>query len=449
MKWLLALLVVLALAGGALAWLFFRRAPTTEWETQAVDEGELVLKVSATGSVEPLRTIQVGSQISGIVKEVRAEPDQPVRAGQVLVILDSEILEAELRDRELDLQRARLRIEQLGVEEENLKVREERLARETARVRLELEQARAQAELAQRNLKRWEAMQRQDAAAEAELDDRRLEAENAARAVKLKEEIELKVLELEARKIAADRASLAVSLKEAACAVQQAEQNLSKARKNLSYATISAPISGVVLERTVEPGQTIAAVFQAPNLFRLAEDLRVVRITAQVDEADIGRMREGLEATFEVDAFRGQLFKGKVSAVRLKNELRGNVVTYPVLVDAPNPASAEHPRGMLRPGMTAYLTFEAGRKRAVRLPAAALRFAPPVGSADKAPSEPGAAKAEPLRLRGMSATAYVPAAPGRLRPVSVRVGDTDGERYELLSNELKPGDAVVTGVRAK
>jgi HlyD family secretion protein len=465
-RWIVIAVLVLGVLGVS-AWLLVRRASgaAPRWETRTLDEGELVLKVSAAGSLEPRATVQVGSQVSGIVKEVRVRADEPVKEGQVLAMLDRELLEREYKDRGNVRDLAQLRIAHLKVEEDNLKLREETLAQRLARLAVEKESLRAQVELALRNLQRYEQMKRNDAAGEMEVDARRLEEVQAAAQLALKD-IEKQALETERKQIATDREALALKRREAELTVAQAETAVEKARVNLGYATVVAPISGVVLDRLVEPGQTIAASFQTPNLFTLAAGLERLRIQAQVDEADAVRVRIAQPVTFEVDAFRGEKFTGIVQAVRLKHVARGNAITYPVVIEADNPPSEGFPLGRLRPGMTAYLTFEVGRRTCTRLPTAALRFAPPEGTfVDRAPDDDPAgsgrapfgsrptspakkdtSKQLPDAPRGMKAVVYVASADGRLRTVRVRVGDCDGEYYELLSDELKAGDRIVTGL---
>jgi HlyD family secretion protein len=463
--WIFVLFAVIVLA--VVGWWFTRRATPAEnrWETRTLDRGELVLKVSAAGSIEPNATVQVGSQVSGIVKDVRVEANARVKKGQILAVLDTELLDREFKDRISVRDLAQIRISQLEVEETNLKLKEQTLDIQAARQKIDRNSLREQLDLAQRNVARFEQMKRSDAAGEIEVDARRLLQIQTASQLALKD-IELRDIETERKQIASDREALGLRRKETAVSLAQAETAVEKARVNLGYATIVAPIDGVVLERLVEPGQTIAANFQTPNLFSLAANLEQLRIQAQVDEADAGRIHVDQPVTFEVDAFRGEQFKGRVLTVRLKHIARGNAISYPVIVAAENPTVDGYPFGKLRPGMTAYLTFEVDRKTALRLPAAALRFAPPEGtpvdrSAESQDPSRGGPPGPPKRSRevkkailkpsdgprGMKATVYLANAEGQLRAVSVRVGDCDGEFYELLGDDLKAGDQVLTGLR--
>ncbi|MBE7463989.1 MAG: efflux RND transporter periplasmic adaptor subunit [Planctomycetes bacterium] len=458
---LLGLAVILPLTG--LVKLNVNATPMG-WETEAVDRGEMRITVTASGAVEPLSTVKVGSQVSGKVKEVLVEPDDAVSDGEVLARLDTELLEADRRDRELLLDRAQSALALLTVERQNLDLREARLRVQQARQRLAIERSSALLELASKNLVRFEDMRAVDAASLTDVEIRQLEKENAERDRKLAA-LELETLEVDLKQVTADRAALAARLVQAESEVAQARQALAKAVTNLGYASITAPCAGVVLDRVVERGQTIAANFQTPELFTIVSELNRVRVLVKLDEAEMGRIAPGQKVRFEVDAFRGQEFSGEVKAVRLKHELRANLVTYPIVIEAENPPAAGHPHGKLRPGMTAYVTFEIEVKADVlRVPAAALRFVPPAtailaqetpaGESEAAPEAQkteaeASSKSEPAKPdeapRGLPATVHRKLPDGSLQAVPIRVGDNDAEYYELLDGEVKAGDELVTG----
>jgi HlyD family secretion protein len=463
MRWVVVLLVLAGLAGGG--WWLARRATPKKrtWETETLGRGELVLKVSAAGTIEPNLTVKVGSQVSGIVKEVRVQANDRVTKDQILALLDRELLDREYKDRVNALNLAQIRLDQLTIEEENLKLKEEALRIREERLKVDRQTLIEQLKLAKQNLTRYEEMRKGNATGQMEVDARRLLAIEKTGQLALLD-IEVQDIAKERRQIASDRKAIDLRHREAKISVEKAETAVDMARVNLEYATIKSPIEGVVLERLVEPGQTIAASFQTPNLFELAADLKHLRIQAQVDEADAVRIRDNQDATFEVDAFRGETFTGRVDSVRLKHIARGNAISYPVIVEAENPQVEGFRFGKLRPGMTAYLTFEVGRRTALRLPVTALRFAPPEGTpvdrsaeAKKPESRKGGgphrrsgtvkdAVVKPSEApRGMKATVYLSGEKG-LRAVSVRVGDCDGEFYELLDDKLKEGDKVVTGL---
>jgi len=448
MKKLVIVLLVFAVLAvqGVWWWVGASHKPPDLWKKAAVDRGEMALSVTASGGIEPVQEVPVGSQVSGRVEEVRVQLDQRVKQGEVLAVLDRELLESERKDKESQLQHARIALELLRAERENLDVRETRLKLNQDRERISVERSRASLDLASKNLQRYREMLQAEAVAQTELDIRKLEQENAQRDLKLKE-LDLKQLDLDLQQVAADRRTLASREQQAQLGVAQAEHALAKAHTNLGYASIVAPIDGIVLERSVQPGQTIAAQFQAPNLFKIITDLKKILARCFIDEADIGRIRIGQKVSFEVDAFQDEKFEGIVKAVHLKHEMRSNLVTYPVVIEADNPTSEGYPFGKLRPGLTAYVTFEVERKKDVlRLPAAALRFALPPGI--KAEQEPAPAKSESVEAQepqGMPAVVYVLNEKGSLKAVTVFVGENDGKYYELLSGPLKAGDELITG----
>jgi len=442
---ILIVLVVLAVQG-VRWWLVASQKSLDLWKTAAVDRGEMTLSVTASGGIDPVLEVPVGSQVSGRVEEVRVLLDQRVKQGEVLAVLDRELLESERKDKGSQLQYARIALELLRAERENIELREARLKFSQERERISVERSRASLELASKNLQRYTEMLQAEAVAQTELDIRKLEQENAQRDLKLKE-LDLKQLDLELQQVATDRRMLASRDQQAQLGVVQAEHALAKAHTNLGYASIVAPIDGIVLERSVQPGQTIAAQFQAPNLFKIIAALDKVLVRCLIDEADIGRIRSGQQVTFEVDAFRNEKFEGVVKAVHLKHEMRSNLVTYPVVIEALNPSSEGYPLGKLRPGLTAYVTFEVERKKDVlRLPAAALRFAlPPNIKAEQEAVPAQVESAEKKEPAGMPAVVYVLNEHGMPKALTVFVGANDGKYYELLSGALKAGDELITG----
>lgn len=448
---ILAIVLVVIFGGGVMligSWVRGVQAQASLWNTEKVDKGEIVLTVNATGSVAPIQVVQVGSQVSGKVNAVNVTADQRVKKGEILAVLDTELLESELKDRQSQLKHARIALDMLAVERENLNLRERDSKLNVERQKVELERSRASLELATKNLQRYYDLIKADATTPTELDIKELEHRNADLDLKGKK-LDQERLEMDLLKIETERKSLASREAQMKLTIAQAEQAVAKAETNLGYASILSPIDGIVLERAVEPGQTMAAQFQTPNLFKIIADLSTVRIESSIDEADVGRIRAGMKVAFEVDTFRNEKFEGEVKAVNLRNEMKSNLVTYPVVIEAKNPPSSEFPFGKLRPGMTAYVTFEVERrKEVVRVPAGALRFAPPEGlsfdhGTPAIPAERPAKDAPPPK--GMPATVYVSLAKGGLKAVAIRVGANDNAYYELVSGELNPGDDLVTG----
>ena len=247
----------------------------------------------------------------------------------------------------------------------------------------------------------------------------------------------------------------AQTLKSAQAQLAQAQAANARDRANLGYTTIRSPVDGVVIDRVVDLGQTVAASFQTPTLIKIAQDLTEMRIDTSFAEADLGNIREGLPARFTVDAFPDRQFEGVVQQIRLNPTTQQNVVTYNVRISVANP---EH---ILLPGMTAYVTIGVqSRDDVLLVPNAALRFKPAEAVVDKASGGDKAAEKMPAaeagggkgkKRAGQGATIHV-LAEGKLQPVNVRLGITDGRNTEVLGGEptslLQPGARVVVGENA-
>lgn len=315
MRKAVAVVALLAAGIGAYGYLGSRTgAFVPEVRTVTVSVGEVVDTVVATGSLEAVTTVQVGSQVSGIIRDLYVDYNSIVRAGDVIMRLDPSLFETQTEQARANLLRAEADVERLEV------------AADDARVQL-------------------------------------------ARSVDLAARELISATELEAAEVGARAA--AAQLKSAAAQVVQARAALRQHEVNLEHTVIRAPIDGIVISRLVDVGQTVAASLQAPELFVIAADLTKMRAIANIDESDVGRIRPRQRVTFTVDAYPADEFTGTVSQIRLEPVVQQNVVTYATVVDAPNPDLK------LKPGMTATITLEIARRNNVpRIPNAALRFRP-------------------------------------------------------------------------
>jgi HlyD family secretion protein len=277
-----------------------------------------------------------------------------------------------------------------------------------------------------------------------------VEAENARRQAErsktLRDQQFIAQAELDTAESAAQVAQAQVTSSEASLA--QAQAALNEAEVNLRYATIVSPTDGIVISRSVDVGQTVAASLQAPTLFTIAEDLRKMQVNTSVAESDVGRLQDGMRATFTVDAWPGVAFEGVIRQIRNASQTVQNVVTYDAVIDVANPELK------LKPGMTANVTFvTAHRENVVTVPNAALRFRPPEppeGAARPGPGvggsgAPGEARARQKPAPGTK-TVFV-LREGRPRPVHVKPGVTDGA-YTEVEGELREGDQVITALAA-
>ena len=315
MKKALITLVLVGLGFSAYAYYSMR---TVEFipavTTITASRGVIADTVGATGTLEAVTTVQVGSQVSGIIQNLSADFNSIVRKGEVIARLDPSLFQTQIEQARANLVRAQADVERQRVSTENAKTN----------------LARAEG-LAARNL--------------------------------------IPQTELEAAQVAVRSAEAQIKSSEAQ--VTQAEASLNQNEVNLQHTIIKAPIDGIVISRAVDVGQTVAASMSAPELFVLAADLTKMRVIANIDEADVGRIRPGQAATFTVDAYPAEEFEGTVSQIRLEPLVLQNVVTYGTVIDVPNPALK------LKPGMTATVTLEIARRDdVVRIPNVALRFRP-------------------------------------------------------------------------
>ena len=434
-RWIIALGILLVLV--ALGYLVFPRgaAATRDYRFDKVSRGDILMTVTATGTINAVISVDVGTQVSGIISKLYADFNSVVKEGQVIAQIDSTFLVQAVNDAEASL-------------------------------------ARAQAQLAdsKRTLDREKALVEKALDTQANLDAAQTTYESNDAAEK------------------------------------QAEASLQRAKINLAYSTIYAPIDGVVIDRKVNVGQTVAASFSSPTLYTIVNDLRNMQVLATIGEVDIGSISVGQEATFTVDAYPDETFKGTVSQIRLAPVTVQNVVNYTVVIDVSNDQLK------LMPGMTANVSIlVASARDALRVPNMALRFQPPSELVDTmrtgggSPATAGADSSRPSRgfgrghfrseRRGDSTgaptaegappqatvparapvakgttygiintfpefekTPYVPLhqsgrarvwvvnARGKLTPLYVLTGITDGRYTETTSPDLKPGDSVVLGI---
>ncbi|HSE96066.1 MAG TPA: efflux RND transporter periplasmic adaptor subunit [Methylomirabilota bacterium] len=433
------------------------RNPTTRFRTARVERGPIVATVSTTGTLNAVTTVQVGSQVSGQIKELFVDFNSTVRQGQLIARLDPEILQAKVNAAQADLENAqaailnqRANVERARAEVDNVRANVVTSEANVERVRAEVENARAAIATAQANVvrdtatlanarreldRRVDLLARQLIAqsekdqaqtsydtAQAQLEAARSQ-ERAGQAALRSTHAQLAAVQSQVTaaqtQVASARAALQVAeaqLKSAEATVRQKQAALAQARVDLEHTEIRAPVNGVVVSRTVDVGQTVAASLQAPTLFTIAQDLTRMQVEAAVDEADIGRLREGMPASFTVDAFPGQTFQGEIIQIRKAPQVVQNVVTYTVVIAVANPDR------VLMPGMTANVRVEVDRRAdALRVPNAALRFRP----ASESGTEAGRAPVTPAPSGSRSSGAAPGRSGGGRRPPGVAPGDPD------------------------
>ncbi|MDR0764359.1 MAG: efflux RND transporter periplasmic adaptor subunit [Synergistaceae bacterium] len=330
MKKLLKLALVLIALGAAGYWGYSKtrpRVPNYVYRTQQVTKGTITSAISATGTVNAVETVAVGTQVSGNIKEIHADFNSVVKKGQLLAVLDPDVLASRMEE-----SKASLTLAEAGVAS-----------------------AGAELDMAARAHERCRELWNRKLIARSELES----AETS---------------------LALAKASLVV----ANARVTQANELLRQAATNLGYTKIVSPIDGVVISRAVDVGQTVTAVLQAPTLFLIARDLTRMRVEANIDEADIGRISEGQKATCKFDSWPGETFDATVTQKRLSPQMVSNVVTYVVILDI------ENREKKLMPGMTANISVITEQRDGVlRIPAAALRFTPPADAMPAAKRQDG------------------------------------------------------------
>src|SRR5260221_5105098 len=325
---IIGLLIVVAVGAGVGAIYVRRGGPEVQVQTSPITRGDIVDTVGATGTLQAVTTVKVGSQVSGNIQWLGADFNSIVRKGQVIARLDPSLFDAQLQQTRANLAQANANL------------------------------AKAQSDLERTKVQLVDAQQKYTRA-------RELSAKSL-----------LPQSDLDAAKIAVDSAQASLASQQATVAQTQAAVSQSQASVNqnqvhLDHTIITAPIDGIVTQRSVDVGQTVAASMQAPTLFIIAADLTKMQVNASIDEADIGRIRPGQHATFRVDAYPTETFEGTVSQIRLQPVVVQNVTTYGTVINVPNAQLK------LKPGMTANVKVEiAKRSDVLRIPNAALRFRP-------------------------------------------------------------------------
>lgn len=414
MRWFVWIgLIVFAVAGLAFGWqplmAYLQLRSVPKWRMAEVVEGDIVAVVNATGTIKPVLQISVGAFVSGPIEKLHVDFNQEVKAGELMAEIDPRIYISNVA----------------------------RDAASLANRQAEVERVQAQLDQAKRD---------------------------ESRATSLREENKSFISQAEIDRVHFARVALEAMVKVSKTAVDQAQAQLDNSELSLEYTKIKSPVDGMVINRKIDPGQTLAAQFQTPELFIVAPDMRKkMHVHASVDEADIGLIKTAKESrlpvTFTVDAYP-ELFTGEVEEIRLSSTTTQNVVTYPVLV------AAENSDLKLLPGMTANLSFEVDRRSKVRkIPNSALRFYPlpqhvraedqellqgKIAEDKQDPSEvqeTGLSAVERAEARKARTLRHVWVSDGlKLRAVEVVVGLSESRFTEMVSGDLQPGDKLVTGI---
>ncbi len=425
-KIIISAVILVAIAGVVLVLTLSSRNKnyTSRYEKKAVDKGNIEALVITTGTLNPVNTVDVGSQVSGRIDKIYVDFNSQVKEGQIIAELDQSQFITQVKQNEANYQSAQASLEKAKVTLENNRKKYDRAM-----------------DLFEKNLISFEE----------------------------KESIETQYY------------SARADIQSSQARLEQAESQLDSSKVDLTYTIIKSPIDGVVINRKVNIGQTVAASFQAPVLFQIANDLSKMQVECSVDEADIGKVKEGQKVRFTVDAFPDENFTGKVSQVRYAPEIVQNVVTYTTIVEVTNPEMK------LRPGMTATVSVVTGEaKNVLRVPNAALRFNPslspeemqalmastrqemrekrggssrpegprPEGDAQRQGAQGPGSGQQTSGMRGFGtqgaqmrnfARVWFEDKNGKLKLAFIRTGITDNSYTEVLRGSLEEGQLVITG----
>jgi HlyD family secretion protein len=446
---LLAVVGVVVVAVGIGAYFYTRHLSSPPaFQTARVTRGPLVAGVSATGTLNAVITVQVGSQVSGQIKELYADFNSQVTKGQIIARIDPAIFQAQVDEAQAQVEAARG-----TVLSQQAMVAKTRADLENARAAVAVAQAQtAKAQVAvvdgQRTLDRERQLFEGELVARADVD-----AAQAASDSNLAQH-DSTVAQGRAQTSQVESATAQLKVAEAqgqsaAAQVGQYEAALRQAQLNLDHSIIRAPVDGVVVARNVDVGQTVAASLQAPTLFLIAQDLTKMQVDTSADEGDVGRIRLTQPVTFTVGAFPGRNFSGNVVQIREAPQVLQNVVTYDVVVSAPNPELK------LLPGMTANVRIITDQKdNVLKVPNAALRFRPPgaeTGPAQGKAAGPATGQGSGARPAagaqpGVGGQVWVTDPGGKLRPISLSLGISDGIVTEVLEGALSDQQDVIVGV---
>lgn len=384
MKKTLLISAVALLIVGIAIWLFARRTPEVTYKTAKLEKGTVIAAISATGTVNAVTTVKVGSQVSGTIQKLAVDFNTRVKKGQVIAEIDPSLFLAQVEQARGNFMNAQAN----------------------------LLKAKVTLADAKRTLERNRPLVGQGIIAQSDFD---------------------------ASQTAYDAALAGVKIAEAG--ITQTRGALQQAETNLKNSVIRSPVDGVVISRDVDVGQTVAASFQTPTLFTIAQDLTKMQIETSVDEADISKARLEQTAAFTVDAYADRRFTGTVSQIRNAPITVQNVVTYIVVITVDNRDL------LLKPGMTANVSIETGRsKEALRVPSAALRFKPRSDKEAKKGGDKPSEKGKDTAKKGGAAPSkqqvYV-LKNGKPHPVQVKTGLSDARFVEITEGELKEGDEVI------
>ncbi|MBI5967639.1 MAG: efflux RND transporter periplasmic adaptor subunit [Deltaproteobacteria bacterium] len=422
-KFFFWLILIALIAAAAFGWTYFFRGKESQprYRAAKVERGSISTFVTANGTVNPVTTVLVGTQVSGTIQKLYADYNSIVKKGQLIAQIDPAIFQAQVSQAKAKLENTKAAVLNAQADIATTRSNVEASKANVLKAKVSLEDAK-------RNLDRALELFRRNLISASDRDVAQTAYDSASAL------LEAALAQQKASEAQLDSAK--ARLESARAQVKQAEAELELAQVNLDHTRITAPVNGIVISRNVDVGQTVAASLQAPTLFTIAQDLTEMQVETNVSEADIGKVAVGQETTFTVDAYPQITFKGKVTEIRNAPLTIQNVVTYNVIIRVRNPELK------LKPGMTANASILVAHKdNVLKIPNAALRFRPEFVRREASPSP----KPE-LKPPGGSAPVYkvwTPVPQGRPIPVEITSGISDGSFTEVLSGNLKEGQEII------
>jgi HlyD family secretion protein len=407
------ILIVIFIGGFLLYRLIGQNGSNQKFRLVKVERGEVDLVVTATGTINPVINVLVGSQVSGTIKALYADYNSQVKEGQVIAQIDPAIFQAQVDQAKANVLNAQANLLSAQSNLENAKAN--------------LVKAEVAVLDTKRTLDRNQPLAEKKVIAQATMDTAQTNYDTA-------------VAQQESAKAQIESAKSQVESSKAQ--VEQAKAALKLAETNLRYTTIQSPVNGTVISRNVDVGQTVAASLQAPTLFSIAKDLTKMQVDTNVSEADVGRITVGQDSTFTVDAYPERTFHGKVSEIRNAPTTIQNVVTYDVVI------LVENKDLKLKPGMTANVSVMiAHREGVLKIPNAALRFRPVSAKSESgkggSPQKVGGQAKSSEGDQGKPGKVWVLSPAGEPTPLSIVLGITDGTFSEVISGDLREGTGVI------
>ena len=424
-----AVIVLTAGLAAALLWRHFTGGEIPTFQLATMERGSIESTVSTSGTLNPVVQVQVGSQVSGNIKALYADFNTHVKAGQLVALIDPAPFEAAVNQAKASLNASKAAV---ATSQANLAKAQSDYAAAQANIanqKANVSKAASATELARIALNRSQTLLQEHVVAQQDTDtakanyDQAVAAQDAAQA-------SVNAAQADAESAQKQATAAQMQVQQAQAVVQQNQAALDQAQLNLAHTRIVAPVDGTVIARNMDVGQTVAASFQAPTIFQIAQDLTKMQVDTNVAEADVGHLQVGQQATFSVDAFPGTVFHGETVQIRKAPINVQNVITYDAVVGVSNPDLK------LFPGMTANVTILTERKdNVLKVPNPALRFRPAASMVEATGAGHPAGSNWAL--------VYVPGSPGKVRAIPIQTGISDANFTEVESGDLQAGQQVV------